>query len=280
MLDTDNEKLPEHIRTICVEITGVSKMERLKENLKLRYFISAAIYLVTCAVIYVVEYRVYAGALQTVFVFALVYPPVFVLFALIRGKSERKEPGKVSRTIGYVVAGLVLVCAAFFAVRFLFPNYSQRLFGWQILSLIPSAVVLLIMEIMQHGRPGAKYGAYAVSIVYSTLLVCTVVFVLVAGPSTVANGKDTLLKNGYDNPSFVTHFSDRFALAFVTTGELPEAITSSSSNDPGVYLFTGKRDDKDFAVFIDTGSGRVLEQLDLQEYDLLRNTIEHIASRR
>ena len=255
-------------------------MERLKENLKPRNFISAAIYLVTCAVLYIVEYRVYAGALQTVFVFALVYPPVFVLLALIRGKSERKEPGKISRTLGYVVAGLVLVGAVFFVFRSLFPYYSQRLFGWQLLSLIPSAVALMIIEITQHGKLGAKYGAYGVGIIYSILLACTVVFTLVAGPSTVTDGKDTLLENGYDNPSFVTHFSDRFSMAFLATGEYPESITSSLGNGPGVYLFTGRRDDKDFAVFIDTGSGIVLEQLDLQEYGLLRNTIEHIVSRR
>jgi len=254
-------------------------MEKFKEYLKPRYFIAVAVYLASCSVLYIVEYKLYAGALKTVFIFALVYPPVFVLLALIRGKSERKEPGKISRAIGYVVAGIVLAGMVVFVFRSLFPNYSQRLFGWQTLSLIPSAVILLAMEI-RSGKLGAKHGAYGVSIIYSILLAGTAVFVLISGPSTVSNGKDTLLKNGYENPSFITHYSDRFAMVHMITGEFPESITHSYNDDPGVYLFTGQRDDKDFAVFIDTGSGIILEQLDLQEHDLLSNTIDHIISRR
>ena len=254
-------------------------MEKFKEYLKPRYIIAVAIYLASCAVLYVVGYNLYAGALKTVFISALVYPPVFVILALMRGKSERKEPGKISRAIGYIIAGIVLAGAVVFVFFSLFPNYSQRLLGWQILSLIPSAVIILAME-MRHGKLGSKHGAYGVSIIYSVLLVCTAAFVLVAGPSTVSNGKDTLLENGYENPSFIMHYSDRFAMVHIITGEFPESITHSYNDDPGVYLFTGQRDDKDFAVFIDTGSGIVLEQLDLHEHDLLRNTIEHIVSRR
>ena len=36
----------------------------------------------------------------------------------------------------------------------------------------------------------------------------------------------------------------------------------------GRNTHTERRDNKDFAVFIDTGSGIVLEQLDLREYEL------------
>jgi len=121
-------------------------MKFLKRYLTARVYIAIGTYLMTLAALYII-YRLYAGAVATIFYYVLIYPPLLSFAYLGFGRHrKRKERGeKRVRALG-VCAMLLLAGCAIAIYNIISTGGHLRLVTWQILSIALAGSIVAIME--------------------------------------------------------------------------------------------------------------------------------------
>ena len=256
-------------------------MEKLIRQVNPRHVIAFIIYAVTCAWLYAIESRLYAGALKTVFFYALVYPPLFLLshkaFDKRFVKKERSKTRKaVNNAVAFIVYAGIMVAGWFLMYK---DSYTQRLAFWQLVSVFPAFCLILFFEEQRYGNAKTGLRASAVSITYSLIFLATALFLLITKPASVNGARGILLDQGYENPAYVSYYPTADIIGLFITGDPPTGWPPDSEDKLGVYLFSGNQDGRDYGVFIDVDSGGTVTRLDLEYNDFLRNSIEHKRAR-
>ena len=52
------------------------------------------------------------------------------------------------------------------------------------------------------------------------------------------------------------------------------AYVDTEAGEFGLYLYYGETGGTEYGIFVDIGSGEIVNQLDLEKYELLRNIVE------
>ena len=222
-------------------------MERVKKRLNPRVVRAVLIFIITCAALYIVEYVIYARAVATVFIYATVYPPIFVLMYYIFGKRRQKKEQPEEFTKARInVAYMVLACFYVFYILYMLTGNTMRLSGWQILAVFTAFVIIALLHKNRGQNFDINFSADAASIVYSMILIVTAIFLIVTRPLTVAGAKKILEESGRRNVSFVTHYPPE------------EELTDAGARSFGVYSFVYESGGA--SVYVDVASGSITEE--------------------
>ena len=255
-------------------------MEKIKKYLSV--IISAAVYLITFAALYVVEYRLYDKAFKALsFYLMVVWPAIFVSSLLRSREPAKKEAGMIRRRIRFAINCLLLfsIMIVLYFLYFRNESYKTDLVVWQILAMMAAAGTIGSLQILRHWNNSVKFAANTFSVVISSLLLATVLFLLITGPQSVGGAAGSMRDIGYKNPEYIMRFHDTNVLAFFKNGHLPESYDYADNSSLGLYLFYGEIDDAEYGVFIDVRNGEIVEKLILEDNHSLRNTIERIRNR-
>lgn len=245
-------------------------MEKIREYLTPRLYCAAGIYLAALAVIYVIQFWLYAGAVATVFYYVLIYPPLFLLAYFGIGKNRKKRNDRAeARARGFGIgAAIMLAGCAMVTYNLISSGNHQRLASWQIIAIVVALAIVALMEkklierdieeksradIAGTGETGEKGKDVDIShyptrvnyviIVFSLLLLVTLSFLLITRPTTVNDARRVLDRNGRFDMTFERH-------------DPPEAESLPDGAGPlGAYCFSevGGR-----SVWVDVKSGRIL----------------------
>ena len=217
-------------------------MQRLKSYLTPCTVIAVFIYILTCAVLFAVEYIMYRRAIETVFSYALITPPLAVLVYALFGVREPSQTHKKSTGMLALASGGVV--AAYFIFN---TDHFLRLTSWQIIAVLFVVGIVFILERWRNIKPAAKLAAVAVILVYSALLASTVLFLGITRPVTVDAAKQALNDSGYQTTSFVTH---------CPAGSDSDFLTGKPGY-LGAYSFFNVTNSKN--IYVDVASGEIIE---------------------
>ena len=213
---------------------------------KLNFHIYAAfiLYVVTSAALYVIEYKMFAGAIETIFMFVSVYPPLFLIGYLIFGKRPLKRDRKELRakamgmvgTMALVVCGLVLY-------NYLSGDDYRYLVNWQILAIVIVIAVIGLLESKKFITAHRILRVDYISMIFASLLLTTVIFLLATGPFSVAGAENVLAGVGRQDAVFEEHYPQGSEALQEAGGPL------------GAYLFIGADGER---FLVDVASGECL----------------------
>ncbi|MCL2378643.1 MAG: hypothetical protein FWC77_05900 [Defluviitaleaceae bacterium] len=239
-------------------------------------------YVVTCLSLYIILYRIYGGALESVFMLAVTYPIVVGVGMLFKddnnedGAPADKKTAKIRhrevlfyRVIGGLVLTVILVGVTVFVITqgdAIYGGNIRRhgsLRGYQILGLYFIIILAAIIKLPAR----LSFAAY-----YGFLLAATVAYLFIAQPTTVRTAQDTVAGEGYQNVSHITHLNEGFTLHMFLSEACHDARRMAEYK--GVYLFTGYKNGADYGVFVCILSGNIVHSLNLYDNITLSFIIE------
>jgi len=221
-------------------------MDKIKQVLNIHVYIAFAIYAVTCTALYIIEKVMYAGSVVTVFIFIAVYPPLFLIGYIVFGKRPLKAGRRAIRIkMRGMFGAIAIVGCIVVGYNFIRSGTYQHIINWQILSLFAAVAVVALLDYKQLMDQFEIAKIDYVSIVFSLLLVVTIIFLLISRPITVNGAKRTLENGGFPNSSFVEHHPPESEL-------LPE-----DAGPLGAYFFSGANDEP---IWVDVAFGEILKQ--------------------
>ena len=164
-------------------------MEKLKNYLKPCYFIAVTICLGTYVSLYVIEFRLYSRAFETIF-FDLIFYPLFFLVAAIIDKKHKKKASKTMETnskVGGNVIAIVfaIVILAFFLIYYpykIITNSNERLRNLQMFSFGLSCIIIYALAKWRHIDTDSRFSAFVVIIIFSNILIFTLAFLFIVRP--------------------------------------------------------------------------------------------------
>jgi len=213
---------------------------------KLNSHIYAAfiLYVVTSAALYVIEYKMFAGAIETIFMFVSVYPPLFLIGYLIFGKRPLKRDRKELRAKAMGMVGtMVLVVCGLVVYNYFSGDDYRHLANWQILAIVIIIAVIGLLESKKIAVAIRILRVDYISMLFTAILLATVVFLLATGPYSVAGAESVLAGAGRQDAVFEGHYPQGSEFLEETGGPL------------GAYLFVGADGER---VLVDVASGELL----------------------
>ena len=141
------------------------------------------IFIITCAALYVIEYVLYDQTVTTVFIYAAIYPPLIVMlyYAFGRRRAKREYAPEIKKAQAAIAYALLAVCTVF-TYYYVLVNNAGRLASWQILAIVNAIVIIAVLHKQRRVNIDVNFKADAVSIIYSMILLVTVLFLLIARP--------------------------------------------------------------------------------------------------
>ena len=245
-------------------------MEKIKKHLTPNVLAAIILFLVTSAALYIIEYVLYARAVATVFFYVSIYPPLFILLYIIFGnrtprvfgpRRSQEHTEALTKLRVYIMYAALAVCTVLIYYYVLAKNI-HRLPSWQILALVTGVVIIAAMQRLRADISGIRLVAYALSIIYSLLLIVTVLFLLITGPTTVAGAKKVLADNGQQSqyPYFYCHCLPDSATYLLPdgTGRLGAYLFSDVPPDPSGGRAEYTTDAVKNGVYVDVESGDII----------------------
>ena len=245
-------------------------MEKMKKYLTPNVLVAIILFLVTSATLCIIEYVMYARAVATVFFYVSIYPPLFILLYLIFGnrtprvfgpRRTQEHTEALTKLRVYIMYAALAVCTVLIYYYVLAKNI-HRLPSWQILALITGVVIIAAIQRLRSEISGVRLVAYALSIIYSLLLLVTVLFLLITGPTTVAGAKKVLAENGQQSqyPYFYCHCPPDSAAYPLPdgTGRLGAYLFSDVPPDASDIAGGDMSDTVKNGIYVDVESGEII----------------------
>jgi len=222
-----------------------------------RVYFAVGAYLVTLAVLYLIQYPLYRGAVATIFYPILIYPPLFMVAYLGFGRFRKSKDRGEKRARALGVCSILLMGGTGLALfHFISEGGHQRLTTWQIISIVFAGAIVVLMEkrltdfaLSQFtlSEEEIKQGNFKirvnyVSIVFISILLCTALYMMINAPATVQAARRALEQRGHTYITFAEH---------LPRDELPEYFGPF-----GAYSFTDSNDEN---ILVDVGSGNIIE---------------------
>jgi len=207
--------------------------------------IAIVLYIITSAALYAIEFKMYSRAIETVFTYVVVYPPLFLIGYLVFGKRpmKRKDRKELRAKAMGMVGAIVLVGCALVVYNYLSGEKYRSLIDWQILAIVAAVAVVGLLESKRDEIVRKVLKVDYISIIFGALLLATVMFLLITRPYTVAGAEKMLAGYGRQDAVFEEHYPQGSQLPQGTDGPL------------GAYLFVGADGDR---FLVDVASGELL----------------------
>ena len=220
-------------------------LDKIKKWRNPRFIIPFALYAVTCAALYIIEHVMYAGAVATVYMYVLVYPPLFVIGYIIFGdrqlkKDHRKE---VRAKILGMVGAMALVGCVLVGYNFITGDDYQPIANWQILILAAGVSAGALVESRRSKVELRIQKLDYISMIFGALLLTSILFLLFTRPYTVSGAGRVLSDSGASGVSFSEHHS------------LESENAPDGAGPLGAYLFTNALGE---SFWVDVSSGEVI----------------------
>ena len=248
-------------------------MENTKTHPKNKLFpalclLSAGLYFLAVWFLYYVKYRLFGGAVETAFLFVLIFPPVYLLLWLLQDKKLPKKGKQPENKKRHLLKELPLILCGIFCLWLLYREPRQ------LISYLFFALLLVLWLWSQArkrwphlGEPG--FGPLLLSLVFAVLTAVTALFVLACGLCTLPEA-EALLRGeaGYSDVAFAgVYSSEQIGL---WERQNPEEILASlkdskQSQGSPCYLFRVFREGNPYGAFIQLESGRLLAELPAEE---------------
>ena len=156
-------------------------MDKMKKLLNINVFIAVAVYGITFAVLFPVENR---GLFEApIFWTMMVYLPIIFLIGSFRQRNaENKERSKVLIRVQYAFVCIIYI-VSFIYLYFMFIQngaFKTEVFPWQIVAIGVGSAVAEILRKKRSLSIGVKSAVNALTVVYSTMLIATVLFLWIA----------------------------------------------------------------------------------------------------
>ena len=221
-------------------------MEKLKGYFSnIHISLAAALYIVTCVVLYIIEFVLYDRAVITVFWYVLVYPPLFLIGHLIyRNRKAKRDRKEIRARMMGLFGTIVLVVCVVVGYNFISGSEYRDLSTWQILGIVMTVAAFGLLESKRDDMEKKVLRVDYISITFATLLVFTAAFLLITAPRTIGGAERLLAAQGRSDAVFAEHHK-------------PESESLPESAGPiGAYLFkTASGAD----IWVDVASGDIME---------------------
>ena len=155
---------------------------------------------------------------------------------------------RIQSTISWFLFNALVLFVLFLLFRN--ENYKIDLSLWQTLVLLVVVDIILILQKLWHLNidvTDVKANANIISIVYSSVLLATVLFLLITGPKSVNGAKESLRDAGYQNIEYIWH-------------PKPAASYEDTNSTFGFYVFSGEKDDTEYWIYIDISDGEIVKE--------------------
>ena len=237
------------------------KAERLKSLLTPRVFIAVFLWAVTCAALCFVEFRMYGGAVKTVFMYALMTPLVHVLGWLFSGGRKKKEMSRRRKKIGAVIWTIFCIGLTFITWLSLLRMPYLWLSGLQSLAVIIAAFPSTVLE----GWRGSsvRLTASVVACSFAAILLITGLYLLIAAPATIADAERTLRDEGYQVTKYTGYVPPN------TNKEHGGFFTGGRKVEMGAYIFNSERSGEGYLVYVGVKTGEIYGEMSFDEYPRL-----------
>jgi len=253
-------------------------VEKIKSLINPGVIIAFLIYVFTVVVLYFVEYRLFGGAVTT---FIIVYAIVLPILGLLH---KVKKPRKIEWSKLVRIVELIVICVTFFncvlicAFIFMIPASEMNLNQLHLLAIAVAFIITTVMEKQKNGKFKLinPFRSGIVSIVYSMILLSTLVFLLFFSPTTVYNSKQMLNDHGFQESHYVSNQKGGYVIthSYIQTGRESEVSDKELYDRYGAYLFKGLKDGREYGIFVGVSSGELIAKFDLEECTYLRGIIE------
>jgi len=239
-------------------------MKKIKPYLKPRVFVAAIIWIVTCAVLYYIEYKLYAGAIYTGVGFLILYAPMsFLFWALFWRNIDKEEKNQAPATV--IIA--VLLCVAIIVILIVGENFFLNFLCWEMMALASVSVIVTIIEKRQQKKLISRYYSNSISVVYSAFLLAALLYLLIMRPTAVDGARQALINAGYVDLTFIGRISDEAWNGYHASADIP-----ARENRLGAYVFSYEPEGRERRVFVDVESGEFIMEIDMEEYYNSRTT--------
>ena len=181
------------------------------EWLNLRICLAFVLYVATGAALWMIENRMYAGAVETVFVYIAVYPPLFLIGFLVFGKRQmRKDRKEIRAKIMGMVGAMALVGCGIAAYNFLNGDNYQGLINWQLLAIVAAVAAVGMFDSKRVIVVNILQKVDYISLIFAALLLTTMIFLIITRPCTVAGAQRALSDYGYQDTHYLNHFTKEY----------------------------------------------------------------------
>ncbi len=216
--------------------------------------IACLIYLFTCLFLYYVEYQMYGGAVKTGLLFAVVIPPLSFVSWLLRDEKAEEPKSKLWKKLGNIFDCIFLIVFMIFLGYTIYTS-PYDLYAYYCLVLVLGVLFTVWFDKKKKINKILCSGSMSVIIVYSVILVVTIIYIPVANICTVKTAKTSLENEGFNNISLV-HNYDSHTVSIFHKKEV-EKLTKNEQNF-SFYYFTGEKQNNTYGIFISTVSGKIV----------------------
>lgn len=231
------------------KITNMKILNWLKQRQHI--IIAIILYFITFVTLYMIEFWIYEGAIDTYFLYLCIFP-----IACIIGQSNRdhnKPIEKAKKTvwskIGIICYTILLILFALFFINVLYKNIYE-LVAYLYLEL------MFIITILSLSKKLRQFNTIFISIIYGTFLITILLYVIILNPFTVKEATVTVQNSGYTNVSYKNNIDNQEILSLILDTEIIES--SKYEGNLGYYLFQGEQDEKDYFIVVSVTNGTIV----------------------
>lgn len=221
-----------------------------------RYMILAfIIYIITSITLYMVEYRIYGGAIDTNFTFSCIIYPISYFIGLVcrdHDKPIEKKEVTIWTKIGAFMGNMILCLCTIFFIYLLYKNIYELL-TYHYLAII---IILVILYCSKKLDKYKQINSIPVIIIFGTFLITTFLYLIILNPFTVKDATLKVQNYGYSDVSYKNNIEDNKALSRILGKEFAES--SKYEDNLGYYLFQGEKDEKDYAIVVSVTKGTIV----------------------
>lgn len=224
---------------------------------KINIIIACGMYVITCLVLYYVEYKMYGSTVDTGLVYVAGIPVLYLLIWFMRDKDV--DNSKRKKTYWYKVSNifiniLIVVCIVAFGYSLYLNIYD--LLAYQFFAIMLLLGILYLSKKYRQYLKQTKKTSKIVSMAFDSILIATVLFVVVLSPCTVNKAAEILQCNGYTNVSYATDIQNKEILNIMKGNTILEL--QKNDDKLGFYLFRAMKDEESYGVLVSVTNGRIV----------------------
>ena len=227
----------------------------LKTNLHL--VVTFLLYVVT--VIFFARLNYLFGAVTSISIsMIIIYPVLIFIVALLlpRVKESLKISDKASNLTCYITIGVLLAISAVFIVvdPYNFIAYT-----------VPAAVIPIAIYVLLKNVVCKCVYKYLGAIVLATIIVVSFVFIAITSPTTIQDSTELLEKSGYTDIRYILVMEEDLYTAI--NEDYEDLPYSSYQSDMGMYIFNGKYNEKEFAIYVEVSTGKIIISQNFEKHE-------------
>ena len=220
-------------------------MNLLKTNL--HYVVLFLIYVIT--IIFFARLNSIFGEATGVSLSMIILFPILI-FGIALTMPKIKEALKISDKTSTLVALISIGVLLAISVVFIIINPHNFIAYLLPAALLPIAIYILLKNVLCK----CVYKNIG-SITLAVILAVSFGFIGIVSPSTLAEGTEIIEKSGYTDVKYVLPMGEN--LYTTINADYEKLGFDSYDSGMGFYIFNGKKNDKEYAIYIEVTSGKI-----------------------